>query len=87
MSMSETMERKLRAALSPERLEVVDESHLHAGHGHGDGGAFDGSGGADEADRWEMDDRIRDVAVGPDGAIWLIEDNSPGRLLRLTPSD
>lgn len=49
--------------------------------------AFDGSGGADEADRWEMDDRIRDVAVGPDGAIWLIEDNSPGRLLRLTPSD
>ena len=26
-------------------LEVVDESHLHAGHGHGDGGAFDGSGG------------------------------------------
>ncbi|MDF1632417.1 PQQ-dependent sugar dehydrogenase [Mycoplana sp. MJR14] len=49
--------------------------------------AFDGSGGADEADRWEMDDRIRDVAVGPDGAIWLIEDNSPGRLLRLTPGD
>lgn len=49
--------------------------------------AFDGNGGADEADRWEMEDRIRDVAVGPDGALWLIEDNSPGRLLRLTPDD
>ena len=44
MSIRETMEEKLRAAFSPDRLEVVDESHLHAGHGHGDG-AFDGSGG------------------------------------------
>lgn len=44
MSIRETMERKLRAAFSPDRLEVVDESHLHAGHGHGDD-VFDGSGG------------------------------------------
>jgi BolA protein len=44
MSIRETMEEKLKAAFSPDRLEVVDESHLHAGHGHGDG-AFDGSGG------------------------------------------
>jgi glucose/arabinose dehydrogenase len=49
--------------------------------------AFDGQGGADEADRFDMEARIRDVAVGPDGAIWLLEDDSPGRLLRLTPKD
>jgi glucose/arabinose dehydrogenase len=48
--------------------------------------AFDGKGGADEAERWDMEARIRDVAVGPDGALWIIEDDSPGRLLRLTPN-
>lgn len=31
---------KLEAAFSPERLEVVNESHLHAGHQPG----FDGEG-------------------------------------------
>ncbi len=35
----ETIEAKLRAALSPEALTVEDESHLHAGHaGHRPGG-------------------------------------------------
>ncbi|HEV7157573.1 MAG TPA: BolA family protein [Caulobacteraceae bacterium] len=28
------MERKLRAALQPTRLELIDESALHAGHAH-----------------------------------------------------
>lgn len=42
-------------------------------------------GSADEVDRWDMEARIRDVAVAPDGAVWLIEDASPGKLLRLTP--
>lgn len=46
---------------------------------------FDGEGGANEADRWDMGARIRDVAVAPDGALWVIEDDSDGRLLRLTP--
>lgn len=46
---------------------------------------FDGAGGAREADRWDMAARIRDVAVAPDGALWAIEDDSEGRLLRLTP--
>ncbi|MUO80652.1 PQQ-dependent sugar dehydrogenase [Agrobacterium vitis] len=46
---------------------------------------FDGQGGADEADRFDMEARIRDVAVAPDGAVWVIEDDSEGRLLRLTP--
>ena len=47
--------------------------------------AIDRNGNADEAERFEMENRIRDVAVGPDGAIWLIEDDNPGRLLKLTP--
>lgn len=48
--------------------------------------AFDGEGGAGEAERWDMGARIRDVAVGPDGALYVIEDDNPGRLLRLTPA-
>ncbi len=28
----ETIERKLRADLAPSHIEVIDESHLHAGH-------------------------------------------------------
>ncbi len=46
---------------------------------------FDGKGNADEAERFDMGARIRDVAVGPDGAVYVIEDDAPGRLLRLTP--
>ncbi len=40
------IEAKLAAAFAPERLEVIDESHLHAGHHHGDDhhAAFDGTG-------------------------------------------
>ncbi len=48
--------------------------------------AFDVNGQSDEAERWHMGARIRDVAVAPDGAVWVIEDASPGRLLRLTPA-
>ncbi|WP_410474369.1 PQQ-dependent sugar dehydrogenase [Guyparkeria sp. TX1] len=38
-------------------------------------------------ERWleERDWRIRDVEVGPDGALWVITDHADGRLLRLTP--
>ena len=43
------------------------------------------NGQPDEAERWQLDNRIRDVAVAPDGAVWIIEDSDPGRLLRLTP--
>jgi glucose/arabinose dehydrogenase len=37
------------------------------------------------AERWDVGHRIRDVAVGPDGAIWMLEDANPGALFRLTP--
>jgi BolA protein len=32
MKMAAKIETKINAALAPERLEVKDESHLHAGH-------------------------------------------------------
>ena len=41
---------------------------------------------AREAERWNMNERIREVEQGPDGAIYLLEDGSGGRLLRLTPA-
>jgi glucose/arabinose dehydrogenase len=47
---------------------------------------FDGEA-AHEAERFDMDARIRAVEQGPDGAIWLLEDEddgSEGRLLRLS---
>ncbi|MET3583133.1 BolA protein [Mesorhizobium robiniae] len=47
MSIQSTMESKLKKAFSPERLAVINESHLHAGHHHLDSGhhaTFDGSG-------------------------------------------
>ena len=43
---------------------------------------------ATKADQWDMGARIREVEQGPDGAIWLLEDQragSEGRLLKLTP--
>ena len=38
-----------------------------------------------EAARYAMGARIREVEQGPDGAVWLLEDGSGGRLLKLTP--
>ena len=29
--------------------------------------------------------RVREIAQGPDGAIWVLGDGSDGRLLKLTP--
>lgn len=43
---------------------------------------------AREVERFEFGQRIRSVAEGPDGAIWVLEDDrgsSDGELLRLTP--
>jgi glucose/arabinose dehydrogenase len=46
---------------------------------------FDGQGGAKPAERWDVEHRIRDVAVAADGAVWLLEDANPGALFRVTP--
>jgi glucose/arabinose dehydrogenase len=43
---------------------------------------------AREAERWDMGARIREVEAGPDGALYVLEDErggSGGRLLRLAP--
>jgi aldose sugar dehydrogenase len=40
---------------------------------------------AEEAERYAMRARIREVEQGPDGALWLLEDGQSGRLLKLTP--
>jgi len=40
---------------------------------------------AREAARYDMGKRIREVEQGPDGALWLLEDGSGGRLLKLQP--
>lgn len=47
MSIQAAMEKKLNDAFSPDRLIVVNESHLHAGHHHvehGEVAKFDGTG-------------------------------------------
>jgi len=36
-------------------------------------------------ERWRVGHRIREVEVGPDGALWMLEDNDPGGLFRETP--
>ncbi|MEP6915446.1 MAG: PQQ-dependent sugar dehydrogenase, partial [Acidobacteriota bacterium] len=46
---------------------------------------FDGKGGATPAERWDVGHRIRDVAVAPDGAVWMLEDANPGGVFRVTP--
>lgn len=45
---------------------------------------FDGAT-AREAERYPMGHRIREVEQGPDGALWVLEDGTGGRLLKLTP--
>jgi glucose/arabinose dehydrogenase len=46
---------------------------------------FDGHGGAKTAERWDVGHRIRDVEEGPDGSLWMLEDENPGALIHVTP--
>lgn len=51
--------------------------------------ALDGNE-AREVERYDMGERIRSIAEGPDGALWVLEDEregSGGRMLKLTPKD
>lgn len=62
LSIQKAIEDKLRAHLSPERLVVINESHLHAGHHHLHDGReqeFDGTG--------ETHFRVRIVASAFEG--------------------
>jgi glucose/arabinose dehydrogenase len=40
---------------------------------------------ANEAERFEWGERVREVEQGPDGALWVLEDKAGARLLKLTP--
>ena len=42
---------------------------------------------AREVARYDMGRRMRAVATGPDGAVWMLEDGGGARLLRLVPLD
>lgn len=46
---------------------------------------FEPDGNARQADRWSLSARIRDVAVAPDGTVWVLEDGANAALLRLIP--
>ncbi|HSU03151.1 MAG TPA: PQQ-dependent sugar dehydrogenase [Nocardioides sp.] len=41
---------------------------------------------AGDVEVYDLGERVRAVEEGPDGAIWLLEDEGAGRLLRLTPA-
>ncbi|GFM85497.1 dehydrogenase [Pseudomonas cichorii] len=47
--------------------------------------SIDPRGIARQEDRWNLGKRIRDVAVAPDGAVWLVEDGTGGMLVNLRP--
>lgn len=47
MSIQKSIETKLTDAFAPERMDIINESHLHAGHHHVESGhhaEFDGTG-------------------------------------------
>ena len=46
---------------------------------------MDGKGGAKPAERWDVGHRVRDVEVGPDGALWILEDDKAGGMFKVTP--
>jgi aldose sugar dehydrogenase len=46
---------------------------------------FDGKGGAKPAERWDVGHRVRDVEIGPDGALWMLEDDKAGGMFKVTP--
>ena len=81
-------------AISPSSLMLYSGSAFPAWHGQLlIGGlssqaivrvAFKGEK-AHEVDRIEMGERVRDIAQGPDGAIFLLTDGPNGALKRLTP--
>jgi len=46
---------------------------------------LDNKGGATAAERWKVGFQVRDVAVAPDGAVWMIENSGTGGLYRVMP--
>ena len=82
-------------SISPGSLMIYDGELFPAWKGDAFLGALSGEAlvrvdlegeTATQAESWSMGARIRAVAEAPDGAIWLLEDGSGGRLLELTPA-
>jgi glucose/arabinose dehydrogenase len=49
---------------------------------------FDGNKVVEEEDLLlDLGERIRDVRMGPDGALWLLTDASNGKVYRVVPAD
>jgi len=84
-------------AISPAGFTIYDSERFEAWRGNGFIGGLssralvriefeEGNRGpkAKEAERYEWGNRIREVETGPDGALYILEDND-GRLLRITP--
>jgi len=85
-------------AISPAGFTIYDGNQFADWQGHGFIGGMssqalirvefeEGRRGpvAKEAERFEWGKRVREVETGPDGAIYVLEDND-GRLLRITPN-
>ncbi len=70
MSLQTQIEEKISAALAPEHIEVINESHLHAGHQPG----FDGTG--------ESHMRVRVVASAFDGMNRVMRHRKINELLK-----
>ncbi|MPQ94870.1 PQQ-dependent sugar dehydrogenase [Thioclava sp. JE_KL1] len=51
----------------------------------GNGLALIAGDGSDQIARWDLQMRVRDVAVGPKGEVWIIEDAGEGALYQLVP--
>lgn len=81
-------------SISPSSLLVYSGRRFPQWHGKALIGALSGEAlflvdlardGAREEARYAMGKRIRAVGQGPDGAVYLLEDEQGGRLLRLAP--
>jgi glucose/arabinose dehydrogenase len=81
--------------ISPSSLLIYDGKLFPQWKGNGFIGALSGKAlvrvildgdTARKADQWDMGSRIRWVGEGPDGAIYLLEDGTGARLLRLLPA-
>lgn len=82
-------------SVSPAGLVIYDADRFAAWQGDALFGALSGQAlvhvelsddTAREVERFEWGARVREVEQGPDGALWVLEDGSDARLLRITPA-
>ena len=75
LSIPASCSRNGKATASSARSQLKSLIHVHI---RGDT--------ATKVEQWDMGHRIRFVGQGPDGAVYLLEDEAGGRMLRLTPA-